>query len=366
MTERNTGIHRRVFGKRLGITYGGGKGVGLRIVPVYLVQGVGKELTGTQIHRGRKAGIGTCLGILRMRNTNVIVARSTVIIKTSLAGHQIFITDIDIAAVFVTFGVNGPSLKPVTTVGIVIPRNTEIYIIADGKIVPSVLNKIPPSGIVTKGREQNTGHSARGQWEIGKRHGNGRGHIYNVHITVPGNDFLFGYKFGLSHTDVIIGVHRIVGGGQFTLVQKVNRVVLFFGLFGIHLHGVASQLPQTGLLLRPRVPYQCFLGVKIKTDGIRPHLIVALLKKGKLGVVAQGVLHTAGIDFIFYVIHNDNASLKFGILVVDFRFVVQVNFVVLLAELDIILGLIFDFVQQQRLFFWHGICACGVGSNGIV
>src|SRR6056297_2540365 len=103
-----------------------------------------------------------------MRYSNIIVAGSTVIIKTFLTGHQIFITNIDISIELIAFAVNGPSLQTITAVRIIISCDTQIQIIAYGQVITSILNKVTSPWIVTKCREQYPRDPSRSEGEIGK------------------------------------------------------------------------------------------------------------------------------------------------------------------------------------------------------
>jgi len=150
MRQGQTRIHRRIGWEGFTITYRRGKGVGLHIIPVLLVQGIGKEFTTSQVDWSGKPWIGTCFCVLRMPYLNIIVCGPAKVTESLLTLYQVFKTKVDVTFESIAFGIDGLPPESITSVGVVIPGNAKVYIIAKRKIIASVLNKVTPLRVISK------------------------------------------------------------------------------------------------------------------------------------------------------------------------------------------------------------------------
>ena len=298
-----------------------------------------------------------------MAHLNVVDGLTGIVIEPLLARHQVFVAEVEIPPEAVAFRIYRLRPEAVAAVGIQVACEGQVHILAQGQVVAPVLQEIPPAGIIPEGRHHDAGGASGGERKIGKGQGDGRGHIHDVEVAEARDHFLAGHEFCLAHPYVVIGVNGVLGGGELALAQKVDRIVFLLGSLSVDLHRIAPELPQPRLLLGPRIPDDGLFRVEIEPDRIRDHLVGALFEEGQLGIIAHRIADPPGIYLIAGVVEHDDARFQFGVLVIDFGLVVQVDLLFGLADAHIILGLVGHLVEQGALGGLHRVAGRGVGCH---
>ena len=111
---------------------------------VGLIDGLLEILAASHIYRCGKAGIGTSLGVFGMRPLEVVNVLLGIIGIASFAVDQVFESKIQISAILVSFGIRAFKTHSITPVGVIIPQNRQVVIVAQRKIITSILQRKSP------------------------------------------------------------------------------------------------------------------------------------------------------------------------------------------------------------------------------
>ena len=281
---------------------------GGRVEIVVAVGGIAVVVAALKVDVGREAAVGVGFGILVVSPGNLEVA--VAVVGGAVALDTFFgdaVTDVEIAlvlvaAVVVAAGFGGPA-----EVGVDIGEKREVEVVAEGKIVASVLEVIAAVVHPAVGREEDTRAAVVGDGEECEGNRQRGRDILDSDIGGTGDKLVAGNDFGLSEVDCEMGV-CMVAGGVLTAAEVHDRVVHL-------LDAVAVEEPIA--LLGDDTRNDALLGAVVEGDGVGDILGIVLFEKGVSGRGFGGVGRGCGKENLMVEVDAHVVGLEFHAVVVD-------------------------------------------------
>ena len=334
-------IHRRIRRECTWVWDRRGQGVVQKVSRVLLVIGITVIGRAPQVHRSGESREWAGLAILRVWPLYVVDRVAAIIRKSPLAIDQVLVAYPEIARIFIALAIGRGTTQSVTPIGIVIPSKCQIKIIRDNKVIPSILQVVPPVIDLSKSRKQQPWGTRIHHRIVGKRQCYGRRYVRDIHIAKARNDFLLRNKLCFAQADIVIWIRKVFRGGNHPLLEEVCGVILFFDNLGTYLILVLYSIG---------IADDCLLGHIVKTNWIRLYQLLCLLEDRRLYQLPHTILDTPCIGFSLLVINYTNPCLQVSILIGNLCLVIEGNFAQGLADHHTILGMIAHHIGKHSGF----------------
>ena len=188
---------------------------------VILVAGI---TTRGEVHARREGAVGIRLGVLCMCPLNLEVFRERIVGQTLVAIFRYQIRGIEVSRILISLPIARASRQAPRAFRIDFPRQCQVYIITQCKIIPPITKKEASGGFISERRHDDTRRIGLREREEAEWQAQRQGHIFEHQINRPGYDVLLRADFRLRHLDVKVGMFVVITG-RIAAADHVQGVV---------------------------------------------------------------------------------------------------------------------------------------------